>query len=76
LKLGMMVNRDPAEFSNPLIKLKMNYKRYKDAVVEFRSDLLWKEVAKKHILLYNSIIDRTSYTLVRKISNSSTNGVT
>jgi glycosyltransferase involved in cell wall biosynthesis len=76
LKLGMMVNRDPVEFSNSLIKLKMNYKRYKDAVVEFRSDLLWKEVAKKHILLYNSIIDRTSYTLVRKISNSSTNGVT
>jgi glycosyltransferase involved in cell wall biosynthesis len=65
LKLGMMVDRDPVEFSNSLIKLKMNYKRYKDAVVNFRKHLLWKEVAKTHILLYNSIIDRTSSPLVK-----------
>ena len=68
MKLGMMVDRDPVEFSNSLVKLKMNYKRYKDAVVSFRNHLLWKEVAKKHILLYNSIIDRTSSPLVRKIN--------
>ena len=68
MKLGMMVDRDPVEFSNSLVKLKMNYKRYKDAVVSFRNHLLWKEVAKKHILLYNSIIDRTTSPLVRKIN--------
>ncbi len=68
MKLGMMVDRDPVEFSNSLVKLKMNYKRYKDAVISFRNHLLWKEVAKKHILLYNSIIDRTSSPLVRKIN--------
>ncbi len=68
MKLGMMVDRDPVEFSNSLVKLKMNYKRYKDAVLSFRNHLLWKEVAKKHILLYNSIIDRTSSPLVRKIN--------
>lgn len=68
MKLGMMVDRDPVEFSNSLVKLKMNYKRYKDAVVSFGNNLLWKEVAKKHILLYNSIIDRTTSPLVRKIN--------
>ena len=68
MKLGMMVDRDPVEFSNSLVKLKMNYKRYKDAVISFRNHLLWKEVAKKHILLYNSIIDRTTSPLVRKIN--------
>ena len=68
MKLGMMVDRDPVEFSNSLVKLKMNYKRYKDAVISFRNHLLWKEVAKKHILLYNSIIDCTSSPLVRKIN--------
>jgi hypothetical protein len=68
MKLGMMVDRNPVQFSNSLVKLKMNYKRYKDAVVSFRNHLLWKEVAKKHILLYNSIIDRTSSPLVRKIN--------
>ncbi|HEY7228524.1 MAG TPA: glycosyltransferase [Nitrososphaeraceae archaeon] len=60
MKLGMMVNRNPAEFSNSLVKLKMNYKVYKDAVEDQRKYLLWKEVAKKHIFLYNSIIDHAS----------------
>jgi hypothetical protein len=68
MKLGMMVNRNPVEFSNSLLKLKMNYKRYKDAVVDFRKHLLWKEVAKKHILLYNSIIEHASSPLVRKFN--------
>ena len=48
----------------------MNYKRYKDAVVDFRKHLLWKEVAKKHILLYNSIIEHASSPLVRKFNRS------
>src|SRR6185369_15470320 len=60
MKLGMMVNRNPVEFSKSLLKLKVNYKRYKDAVINLRKHLLWNEVAKKHILIYNSIIDRPS----------------
>ena len=60
MKLGMMVNRNPIEFSNSLGELKMNYKQYKDAVLNLRKHLLWKEVAKKHILLYNSIINHAS----------------
>jgi glycosyltransferase involved in cell wall biosynthesis len=65
--LGISVDRDPVEFSKALLKLEVDYKRYKDAVVNFRKDLLWKEGAKKHILLYNSIIDRPSPPLLRKI---------
>jgi glycosyltransferase involved in cell wall biosynthesis len=67
MKLGIMVDRNPVEFSKALLKLEMDYKKYKDAVVNFRKDLLWKEVAKKHILLYNSIIDRPSPAHLRKI---------
>jgi glycosyltransferase involved in cell wall biosynthesis len=67
MKLGIMVDRNPVEFSKALLKLEVDYKRYKDAVVNLRKDLLWKEVAKKHILLYNSIIDRPSPPLLRKI---------
>ena len=65
MKLGIMVNRTPAEFSDSLLKLKMNYKVYKDAVVDQRKQLLWKEVAKKHIFLYNSIIDQASPPLLK-----------
>jgi len=67
MKLGIMVDRNPVEFSKALLKLEVDYKRYKDAVVNLRKDLLWKEVAKKHILIYNSIIDRPSTPLLRKI---------
>jgi hypothetical protein len=66
-KLGIMANRNPAEFSNSLIKLKKNYKQYKDAVVDLRKHLLWKEVAKKHFLLYDSIVDYASSPLIEKI---------
>ncbi len=62
-----MVDRTPVEFSKDLLKLEVDYMRYKDAVVNLRQDLFWKEVAKKHILLYNSIIDRPSPPLLRKI---------
>ena len=65
MKLGIMVNRDPVEFSNSLRELEMNYKQYKDAVLSVRKHLLWKEVAKKHISLYNSIIDNADLPLLK-----------
>lgn len=65
--LGISVERNPAEFSKALVKLKLDYNRYKDAVINFRRNLLWKEVAKKHILLYNSMIDSPNSPLIRKI---------
>ena len=65
MKLGMMVNRDPAEFSNSLRELEMNYNQYKDAVISHRKRFLWKEVAKKHILLYNTLIDYVSSPLLK-----------
>jgi len=65
MKLGIMANRDPVEFSNSLRELEMNYKQYKDAVLSVRKHLLWKEVAKKHILLYNSIIDNADLPLLK-----------
>jgi hypothetical protein len=65
MKLGIMANRNPVEFSNSLQKLKLNYKQYKDAVLDLRKHLIWSEVAKKHILLYNSIIDHASPPLLK-----------
>jgi glycosyltransferase involved in cell wall biosynthesis len=65
--LGISVDRNPVEFSKALLKLKVDYKRYKDSVMNFRKNLLWKEVANKHILLYNSIINRPTSPLIRKI---------
>lgn len=57
LGLGISIERDPREFSGALIKLERDYENYKNAVETFRKNLLWKEVASKHILLYKSIVD-------------------
>jgi glycosyltransferase involved in cell wall biosynthesis len=65
MNVGMMVNRNPIEFANSLRELEMNYKQYKDAVLNLRKHLLWKEVAKKHFLLYNSIINHASPPLLK-----------
>lgn len=65
MKLGIRVNRNPVEFSNSLKELEINYEQYKNAVLNLRKHLLWKEVAKKHILLYNSIIDNASPPLLK-----------
>jgi glycosyltransferase involved in cell wall biosynthesis len=65
MKVGMRVNRNPVEFSNSLKVLEINYKQHRDAVLNLRKHLLWKEVAKKHILLYKSIIDNASPPLLK-----------
>jgi glycosyltransferase involved in cell wall biosynthesis len=62
--LGISVDRNPVEFSKALLKLKMDYERYKYAVMNLRKNLLWKEVANKHILLYNSIINHPTSPLI------------
>ncbi len=60
LGLGISVERDPVEFSKAFMKLERDYKKYKNAVDIFRRKLVWKEVAKKHISLYGSIIDSSA----------------
>ena len=54
--LGISVDRNPSDFSRALVELKGDYKKYKDAVVEFGKKLSWREVSRKHILLYESIV--------------------
>jgi hypothetical protein len=71
MKLGLMADNDPVKFSNSLTKLKMNYQCYKDAVVKFRNQLLWIEVAKNHISLYDSIINNAISILQEKKLESS-----
>ena len=57
MELGISVDRNASDFSRPLLELKGDYKKYKDAVLGFSKNLRWKEVTRKHILLYGSIIN-------------------
>jgi len=57
LGLGISVERDPVEFSKAFVKLERDYEKYENAVEIFRKKLAWKEVAKKHISLYESVMN-------------------
>lgn len=65
LGLGISVERDPDEFSKAILKLEQDYEKYKNAVKLFSTKLIWKEVAKKHISLYESIVN-TDFPAVEK----------
>jgi hypothetical protein len=66
LGLGISANRNPEEFSKDLLRLDMDYPNYKEAVSNFSKNLLWKEVALEHILVYNSITGTRDSTLLKK----------
>ncbi|HEX9318102.1 MAG TPA: glycosyltransferase, partial [Nitrososphaeraceae archaeon] len=66
LGLGISTNRNASEFSKDLVRLDLNYPKYKEAVSKFSKLLTWKEVAIKHIDLYKSIIGTPHSTLLRK----------
>jgi glycosyltransferase involved in cell wall biosynthesis len=57
LGLGISIERDPVEFSKAFVKLEWDYEKYENAVEIFRKKLAWKEVAKKHISLYESVMN-------------------
>jgi glycosyltransferase involved in cell wall biosynthesis len=66
LGLGISANRNPIEFSKGLVKLDLDYQIYKKAVSKFSKLLSWKEVAIKHIDVYNSVLGTPDSTLLKK----------
>ncbi|MGG6460128.1 MAG: glycosyltransferase family 4 protein [Candidatus Eiseniibacteriota bacterium] len=66
LGLGISANRNPIEFSKDLVKLDLDYQIYKKAVSKFSKLLSWKEVAFKHIDVYNSVLGTPDSTLLKK----------
>jgi glycosyltransferase involved in cell wall biosynthesis len=66
LGLGISANRNPIEFSKVLVKLDLDYQIYKNAVSKFSKLLSWKEVAIKHIDVYNSVLGTPDSTLLKK----------
>ncbi|HEY7226982.1 MAG TPA: glycosyltransferase [Nitrososphaeraceae archaeon] len=67
LGLGILVDRNPSDFSKALLKLQADYKKYKDAVLKFSNNICWKEVTNKHILLYSSIINNPTPILQKRL---------
>lgn len=66
LGLGISAKRNPIEFSKDLVKLDLDYQIYKKAVSKFSKLLSWKEVAIKHIDVYNSVLGTPDSTLLKK----------
>ena len=64
--LGISVRRDPNQFSRALLALEQNLERYKNTVEIFRKKLLWQDIANKHIILYNLIVNNPNSSVLKK----------
>ena len=64
--LGISVRRDPNQFSRALLALEQNLEWYKNAVEIFRKKLLWQDIASKHIILYNLIVNNPNSSVLKK----------
>jgi glycosyltransferase involved in cell wall biosynthesis len=60
--LGITVKRDPKQFSSALITLAKHYTGYTKAIDQFKENLLWENVAKKHVELYSRILSKNLAT--------------
>lgn len=56
--LGITVKRNASAFSEALIHLERNYDKYAETVDEFKKEIAWPEVAKRHAELYRRIAKR------------------
>ena len=68
--LGVTVKRDPKEFKKALIDIEDNYENYCNSVNQFKLSLNWKNIAKHHTNVYNSILVDTKSS--KSILHSST----
>lgn len=57
--LGITVKRKPGEFERALKKLEAGNSEYVQRVEEFKPELMWNNIARQHLEIYNkSILDR------------------
>ena len=64
--LGKSVERDPSEFSRAPLMHERNLDGHRNAVEIFCKILMWKEVARKHILLYDLIVNSPDTLLLKE----------
>jgi hypothetical protein len=62
--LGITVRRDPNKFSKALMKLEKDYQSYVKTISQFKENLRWNSVAKKHLEIYTQIINRTQVSAI------------
>jgi glycosyltransferase involved in cell wall biosynthesis len=56
--LGVVVDRNPEEFSNAMMYLDKNYDKYVNKINEFSIKLNWEQIAKEHAELYYKVVKR------------------
>ena len=53
--LGITVRRNASAFSKALLHLEKNYDKYAETVDDFKNEIAWPEVAKRHAELYRRV---------------------
>lgn len=62
MNLGIVTKRSPRSFEQAFNEIDRRYPFFKSKVEEFRRTLSWDNIAKQHISIYNSIINKDKPT--------------
>lgn len=56
MNLGIVTKRDPRQLEKAFQQIDKHYEFFKSKVKEFRKNLIWDNIAKQHISIYNNLI--------------------
>ena len=62
--LGITTKGNPNKFSEALMKLEKDYQSYIKTISQFKENLRWDNVAKRHLEIYTQIINRTQVSAI------------
>lgn len=62
MNLGIVTKRSPRSFEQALMEMDRRYPLFKSKVEEFRRTISWDNIAKQHLSIYNSIINKDKPT--------------
>jgi glycosyltransferase involved in cell wall biosynthesis len=62
MNVGMVTKRNPQSFEQAFAEMDKRYPFFKSKVEEFRRTLSWDNIAKQHMSIYNSIINKEKST--------------
>lgn len=69
--LGIAVKRKAEAFSKALLDLDTSYDKYVKKISDFKKEIDWQEVAKRHAKLYRQIANRNEQAVVYPLNVSS-----
>jgi hypothetical protein len=63
MNLGIVSKRDPNSFEKAFIELDRNYQKFELYVKEFRTKILWDNIADQHLRIYTNLVEKAKLSI-------------